>query len=254
MGTFWRVTCLSTTPLVRTGGVTVSTGILDAEPVGVESRAEGGIVAQVCLDHPDLVLRPTYRRASDVSITPDYWTTIETGERIGYFTATGQDGEFDGFETALSIDHTVSNPVLVDRYPNRRVYRMTVSDDVVEFVDKTADVGGRIIDRTSSPEGWLVTLRLPNRNALSTFNDRCRAHDISLNVSHLRIADDCEDGVVALTPKQEDLLCVAYEEGYFDVPRGITQDELADRLGVSKSAISQRLRRAMTELCAEALP
>jgi len=72
-------------------------------------------------------------------------------------------------------------------------------------------------------------------------------------VDHLRLSDDDDDGVVALTEKQQELLAVAHEEGYFDVPRGISQDELADRLGVSKSAVSQRLRRAIGELCASKL-
>ncbi len=38
-------------------------------------------------------------------------------------------------------------------------------------------------------------------------------------------------------------LIKAKEMGYYDVPRGISLSELADELGVSHQALSERLRR-----------
>ncbi|THE66354.1 winged helix-turn-helix transcriptional regulator [Salinadaptatus halalkaliphilus] len=219
----------------------------EAEPTTLRSQADGGIVAQLRLDHDDLVLRPTLRQTLDVTVEPEYWTTLETGETLLFVTAYGD--TFGGFEAALERDTTVRDPVLVDRYPDRRVYRVGVADRAIRFTAGTAAVGGRLLEITSSRDGWLVQLRFPSRDDLVAFNEFCRERDISVTVEHLRVSDDGDDGVVALTEKQQDLLAVAHEEGYFDVPRGISQDELATRLGVSKSAISQRLRRAIGELC-----
>lgn len=213
----------------------------------VRSQAEGGIVAQLRLDHSDLFMRSTLRRASTVTVEPEYWTTVEPGRTLVFVTVYGD--EFDGFETALESDPTVADPVLVDRYPDRRVYRVTRTDRAITFTAKTADLGGRLLELSSSRDGWLVQLRFPDRDRLVAFNEYCRDLDISVTVDHLRVSDDENDGVVALTDKQQELLTVAHDEGYFDVPRGITQNELADRLGVSKSAVSQRLRRAIGELC-----
>nr|WP_226007336.1 helix-turn-helix domain-containing protein [Natrinema salinisoli] len=213
----------------------------------VRSQAEGGIVAQLRLDHSDLFMRSTLRRASTVTVEPEYWTTVEPGRTLVFVTVYGD--EFDGFETALESDSTVADPVLVDRYPDRRVYRVTRTDRAITFTAKTADLGGRLLELSSSRDGWLVQLRFPDRDRLVAFNEYCRDLDISVTVDHLRVSDDENDGVVALTDKQQELLTVAHDEGYFDVPRGITQNELADRLGVSKSAVSQRLRRAIGELC-----
>ncbi|WP_243637827.1 helix-turn-helix domain-containing protein [Natrarchaeobius oligotrophus] len=219
----------------------------DGERATLRSEAEGGIVAQLRIDHPDLVLGPTLRRAPDVTLEPQYATTLETGRTVLFVTAYGS--SFDGFESALVTDSTVLDPVLVDRYPDRRVYRVTLAEHAITVTERTADVGGRLLDVSSSRDGWLVQLRFPSRDALVAFNESCRSCDMSVSVDHLRVSDDDDEGVVALTEKQQELLAVAYEEGYFDVPRGISQDELADRLGVSKSAISQRLRRAIGELC-----
>ncbi|SEP72546.1 helix-turn-helix domain-containing protein [Natrinema salaciae] len=229
-------------------------GVTDASAdraTGVRSRAEGGIVAQLRLDHPDLFLQPTLRNAPDVSVEPDYWTTVEPDRTFVFLTVQGT--AFEGFETALETDPTVTDPVLVDRYPDRRVYRVTLTDRATTFVAETARVGGRLLELSAARDGWLVQLRFPDRERLVAFNDVCRERDISVTVDHLRISDDDDDGVVALTDKQQELLAVAHEEGYFDVPRGISQDELADRLDVSKSAVSQRLRRAIGELCTSTL-
>ncbi|MEY7849517.1 helix-turn-helix domain-containing protein [Natrarchaeobius sp. A-rgal3] len=217
----------------------------------VLDRSDGGIIAQVRLDHDDLVLRPTLDRVPDISLEPEYWTAGETGQTLLFVTARG--AEFGGLETALETDPTIREPILVDRYPDRRVYRVTLTERALTFTASTAEVGGRLLEVSSSRDGWLVQLRFPSRDALVAFNDACRADGVSVSVEHLRVSDDGDDGVVTLTEKQQELLAVAYEEGYFDVPRGISQDELADHLGVSKSAISQRLRRAIAELCAASL-
>ena len=217
----------------------------------IQSQADGGIVAQLRLDHPDLFLGPTLRDAPDVTVEPDYWTTVEQERTLVFVTVYGT--AFDQFETGLETDPTVTDPVLVDRYPDRRVYRVALTDRAVTFTATTAAVGGRLLEISSCRNGWQVQLRFADREQLVAFNDYCRDREISVTVDHLRVSDDGDDGVVALTAKQQELLTVAHEEGYFDVPRGISQDELADRLDVSKSAISQRLRRAIGELCASSL-
>ncbi len=223
----------------------------DGDRSGIRSVADGGIVAQLRLDHPELFLRPTLKRTADVTVEPDYWTAVDADRTLVFLTVYGT--SFDEFETALETDPTVTDPVLVDRYPDRRVYRVALADRTVTFTAATADVGGRLLELSSSRDGWLVQLRFPDRDRLVAFNDYCRNRDISVTVDHLRVSDDEDDGVVALTEKQQELLTVAHEEGYFDVPRGISQDELADRLDVSKSAVSQRLRRAIGELCGSTL-
>ncbi|AGB32040.1 bacterio-opsin activator HTH domain-containing protein [Natrinema pellirubrum DSM 15624] len=51
-----------------------------------------------------------------------------------------------------------------------------------------------------------------------------------------------------LTPKQWEALELAGKRGYFDRPRGVDLETLADELAISKSAVSQRLRAAESTL------
>ncbi|UPM45293.1 helix-turn-helix domain-containing protein [Halocatena salina] len=51
-----------------------------------------------------------------------------------------------------------------------------------------------------------------------------------------------------MTAIQRDTLATALREGYFNVPRALTIEELSDVLGISSNAASQRIRRASDSL------
>ncbi len=51
-----------------------------------------------------------------------------------------------------------------------------------------------------------------------------------------------------LTERQHEVLVTAYERDYFDVPRGVTPDELAAEIGLDKSTVLEHLRRAEQNL------
>lgn len=56
-----------------------------------------------------------------------------------------------------------------------------------------------------------------------------------------------------LTPRQRDLLQLAYRLGYFDTPAKVPLDRVAGLVGISKAAISKHLRVAERKVLAAAL-
>ena len=56
-----------------------------------------------------------------------------------------------------------------------------------------------------------------------------------------------------LTEKQQEAISLAFRLGYFDTPRKISVDELAEKLGLSSSTLAVHLRRAERRLLAEML-
>lgn len=54
-----------------------------------------------------------------------------------------------------------------------------------------------------------------------------------------------------VTPAQGEALRTALEMGYFSVPRDVTATEVADELGISKSAFLERLHRGQATLFAQ---
>ncbi len=51
-----------------------------------------------------------------------------------------------------------------------------------------------------------------------------------------------------LTAPQQEALEVAYEMGYFSIPKSVTATEVATELGIGKSAFLERLRRGQTAI------
>ncbi len=231
---------------------------MSSESVFADSQAGpavavGTITAELRLEHNCLLLGPTLTtiRGNSIAVELDAESQLESGDQIVFLSVSSDC--FEPFERGLATDPTITDPMLVDRYPDRRIYRVTVTEQATHFSPMVAAVGGRLLRAESHTGGWVLELRLPDREALITLNERCGETDIRFVVNHLRAAGTEEDRLIGLTAKQQYLLTVAYEEGYFEVPRGISQKELADTLEVSKSAVSQRLRRAMSELCGATL-
>ncbi len=54
---------------------------------------------------------------------------------------------------------------------------------------------------------------------------------------------DAESGEFGLTPRQRGVLVVAARLGYYDIPRTVDLRGVGERLGISRQAVSERLRR-----------
>lgn len=52
-----------------------------------------------------------------------------------------------------------------------------------------------------------------------------------------------------LTEEQMNILEKAYRMGYFQVPQEVTGEEIAEELDISRSTLSERIRRAENDLC-----
>jgi DNA-binding CsgD family transcriptional regulator len=115
------------------------------------------------------------------------------------------------------------------------------TDDVLPVNSIEFDDDGFTFDISGSQEGI--------REVISGFE----AADIDLTLRGLHEYRSKTDILEALTDRQREVLQTAYENGYYDVPRGITTNELAGELGVDGSTVSEHLQRAERNLIAAAL-
>jgi predicted DNA binding protein len=88
----------------------------------------------------------------------------------------------------------------------------------------------------------------PNHSSLSEVYECCEDHGISPIVDAIYDFEGDDGSEHGLTDSQYTSLIKAKEMGYYDVPRGISLSELADELGVSHQALSERLRRGQGRL------
>lgn len=171
----------------------------------------------------------------------------------------------NGGQSLLQIDapDTLSQEALVERIraveprcnvelaragPGRHVG--TVEVDTCAACKIVAESKCFLDSASSRPNGevqWNVIA--PNSAALKSLVDKVRALGCDVRVekvSMLRTASE-------LTVAQEKVLELAFELGYFDIPRRINLDRLAKRLEISKATLDIMLRRAQRKLVASRL-
>ncbi|WP_121823079.1 helix-turn-helix domain-containing protein [Halostella salina] len=90
----------------------------------------------------------------------------------------------------------------------------------------------------------LYSVVVPSREELRAVVSDLRGVGASVSLERIR-ADSADDGSsvdgVALTAKQREVLTLAIEAGYYEQPRNASLSDLAGELGVTPSAVSQRL-------------
>ncbi|WP_101297082.1 helix-turn-helix domain-containing protein [Halegenticoccus soli] len=106
---------------------------------------------------------------------------------------------------------------------------------------------------TVTAAGWQFWLRAVDRDAISTVATKLHEHGIQADFSAIYTEHGGEDVTANLTDGQYDALVTAYTRGYFDVPRAVSQQELAADLGISGQAVSERLRRAVRAILDDTL-
>ncbi|OVE83280.1 hypothetical protein B2G88_16690 [Natronolimnobius baerhuensis] len=93
----------------------------------------------------------------------------------------------------------------------------------------------------------VVTVTLEDRHQLSALIERLTDSGASVTLRHLTTFSDdsttttTELETSTITAKQWEAIELAVELDYYEQPRGVTLAELADRLEISVSAVSQRL-------------
>ncbi|WP_255167019.1 helix-turn-helix domain-containing protein [Natrononativus amylolyticus] len=155
---------------------------------------------------------------------------------------------FDGLEGALSADDTVEDVRLVSNLEDERLYEMSWVGHVEALIRILVEEEGTVLAAEGNSEGWMLRTLFPEREALSRTYDYCGEHGLSIDIQSIYQLDDGRKGRFGLTDSQQTTLEAAFERGYYEVPRGLTRDELAAELGISGQALSERLRRAHRNL------
>ena len=204
------------------------------------------LLAIVHIAHPDLALAPTIRACPEASIRvmSQSVTDPKTGQFFFYV-----EGECDPVESAFERDHTVAEWTRVSAAEAGAVYRLQHPSETKLLSPKTVELGGLMLEAASDETGWTVRLQFPNQEALSRLWKYCETEDIAFDLRRM-FRDQTWDGSdpAVLTDPQLDALLTAHEEGYFEEPRRISLEELAEMLDISPTAVGGRIRRGTATL------
>jgi predicted DNA binding protein len=139
--------------------------------------------------------------------------------------------------------------VLVETVDERSLVRLdwdrSRTADVVGIVTES-DVS--LIAAVGTAEGWRLRLRGDDHETVTELLERLRATGVSARPAAVETWRPGDDRRYGMTTAQREAVLLAYELGYFASPRETTLEAVATELGISRQALSSRLRRGLGHL------
>ncbi|RQG90835.1 helix-turn-helix domain-containing protein [Natrarchaeobius chitinivorans] len=173
---------------------------------------------------------------------------VPLGEKaVPFFSVS--DAVRESFEQNVENHPSVERIIEVTRHDDERLYSLdwNIGRDV--FLQGIIDLQGQLLSATGTLNTWEFEIRFPTHEALSEFQEYCSNAHIHLEVG--RIYNPVRPGTgmwYGVTEAQRETLMRAVQGGYYSIPRRMSTQDLADDLGISDQAVTERLRRAIETL------
>lgn len=156
--------------------------------------------------------------------------------------------DFETMDELLASDDTVDRFRNVSELDEFRLYRMEWVDHIEMIVHILLEEDGAILSASGGDDGWHFRVLFPDRRALSETYEFATDSDLTFDVKKVYEMENERRGRFGLSKNQYETLELATKRGYFEVPRTITIDDLAEEIGITHQSLSERLRRAQRTL------
>jgi len=160
----------------------------------------------------------------------------------------------ESVDRAVHADPTTDDVRVLSRGEGQRLYRIDWQSRVRSHLRSLVDDGGTLLEAAGRDGRWEFKLFFPDHAAASQAYERCQNRDVGLVIHQVKTGtDSIAGGETVLSNEQREALVTAFRSNYYRVPRGLTQEELAEQLGLSHQALSERLRRGHQRLISTTL-
>ena len=214
----------------------------DADTPATVADAEYDVNGLVYATHPRFPLAPSLA-GTDVTVRAD------VSSLAGTLVVEASGDDADAFEANLADDPTVRAVRLISAGPASRTYAVEVDESNAALLFPALSLAQlHLIDVRADRFGWQIGFETAERTAVRTLADGIE-DDATFDIRRLGSpAAVRSDDDPSLTPRQREVLRTALERGYFAVPRGCSQTDLAEEFDVTPAAVSQQVRRAVRGL------
>jgi len=167
----------------------------------------------------------------------------------------GSGCEPDSLYESLQHDPTVEDVTVMSRFDDEYLFEIDWTPRVaLLFEALLSHEGSALLNAYTSGSDWCFRLLYPDEACLESVEDECKELGLDMDVERVySLSEAFTREHFQLTEKQYDTIVAAYEAGYYDIPREVNLKQLADSIGVSHQALSERLRRGHEELMANSL-
>ena len=187
---------------------------------------------------PEVLVEGEWLIPTDDGVCPYLWVTGPS---------------LDEFERRGRADPTVGGMELEAKVSGGGLYAVEWDSMEGTFVESVVETSGVVLECQANADYWTVKMRFPDRSDTSALREASARHDVPLRVKRVYDLSAPKIGQYDVTPKQREMLVLALERGYFEMPREVTMEELAEEMGISTGAASERFRRGLTNLVSSTL-
>ena len=170
---------------------------------------------------------------------------------VPYVWVRGIDDE--ALEGTLEADGSVAEFDLLTVVDGKHLYRMDWVGQIELAVHLLTEAAGTIIDAHGRERTWLLRILFPGREEVSETIDFATDHGLTFDIRSINGMEKNRSGRFGLTEEQYEAITAALEEGYYEIPRDATAEELASEMDISRQAVAERLRRGHKVLAEDAL-
>lgn len=164
------------------------------------------------------------------------------------------DGDRHTFVDGVREHPSVNQVTKIDVYEDRVLFALDWDVQFDHVFEAITALDGHVLDATGRVDTWYFELRFKSHEELSSLRDRLERAEIGFEVLRVYNPTNPDAGPwFGLTESQREALLLAVEKGYYSIPRNCTTVELAEDLGISDQAVTERLRRAIVALVSNTL-
>ena len=183
-------------------------------------------------DLPAATIRLERIIPSDAAVHPIFWVVGVESDR--FLDQLQNEAGITDVEELVELDEAV-------------LFRATWTPEV-PVIEGIETLRATILNAEGTADEWVFQVIAEERQHLQEFQQIFAEQGIPVELKRISRFSSEEDGDPRLTPEQRQTLTAAYEMGYYDQPKRVTQAQLGDQFEITGRAVSKRLRRGTKHL------
>lgn len=206
-----------------------------------------GTIVDVIVPTEQFALQDTFEAATDATFETVCVVAHDPGQVMPFLW--GSAADLDGLDETLAVDASTREVSRLAVDGHRALFRIDWQRSVRAAIGVFIEANGTLLRARGQDGRWELRVLFPDQESVSRTYDSWRDRGIDPAIRRVNGVDDVvTHGGMDLSHDQHEALVTAFEHDYYGVPRGVTLDGLADELGVSHQALSERLRRGHRNL------
>ncbi len=190
----------------------------------------------------DLWIHEIFKKFYDIQMEIQYFLPYDLGKSIGNAVIEIRHWDIELIVQEIKDHNSVRDFNILEREDNRVKFNVKTKDP---YLLNAAIKCGVLIDfPVKVEEGWAYWNLISSRKGidvlLSDFEEKGLKFELlKIGISHKELGGQKNQ----MSFEEQKMLQKAIKEGFFDVPRKISLEELANQMGKSKSTLSVALRK-----------